>query len=145
MKKKLVRPCFDRVLVLQNPAVTEENGIIVPDHSQEKPSEGVIVALGPYVNTPRKQYLNGIAWKSENSQDSVTVEQLEACVALDVEFEQTFNLGDSVIFGKWSGVDVTIDGVTYKQLKQDEIISVIVEVEVPDPSEAPLAGAKDQK
>jgi len=92
-----LRPLHDRVLVrrVQQDEKTA-GGIILPDTAQEKPSEGVIVAAG-----------NG----SKNEDGKV--------VALDVK------VGDVVLFGKWSGNEVKVDGEDLIIMKESDILGVI--------------------
>ena len=91
------RPLHDRVLVER---VKEESktagGIIIPDTAKEKPSEGKVVAVGPGV-------------RDENG----------AFKALDVK------KGDRVLFGKWGGTEVTIDGKELLIMKESDIMGVI--------------------
>jgi len=91
------RPLHDRVLVRR--VDSEEKtagGIIIPDNAKEKPSEGEIVAVG-----------NGA--RNENGE----------LVALDVQ------PGDRVLFGKWSGTEVKIDGEELLIMKESDIMGVI--------------------
>ena len=92
------RPLHDRVLVRR---VEQEEktagGIIIPDTAQEKPMEGEIVAVG-----------------SGHKADDGTV------TALDVV------AGDFVLFGKWSGTEVKIDGEDLLIMKESDILGVIV-------------------
>lgn len=91
------RPLHDRVLVRRAEAETKTaGGIIIPGTAEEKPSEGEIVAVGSgYVN------------------DNGDVR------ALDVKE------GDKVIFSKWAGTEVTIDGEDLMVMKESDIIGVI--------------------
>lgn len=91
------RPLHDRVLVRRAEAETKTaGGIIIPGTAEEKPSEGEIVATGSgYVN------------------DNGDVR------ALDVKS------GDKVIFSKWAGTEVTIDGEDLMVMKESDIIGVI--------------------
>ncbi len=91
------RPLHDRVLVRRAEAETKTaGGIIIPGTAEEKPSEGEIVATGNgYVND------NG------------------DLRALDVKS------GDKVIFSKWAGTEVTIDGEELMVMKESDIIGVI--------------------
>ena len=90
-------PLHDRVLVKR---VEQEEktagGIIIPDTAQEKPSEGKIVAVG-----------------SGARRDDGTV------IALDVK------AGDNVLFGKWSGTEVTVDGDDLLIMKESDLLGVI--------------------
>ncbi len=93
------RPLHDRVLVERiDQSEKSAGGIIIPDTAQEKPMEGRVVAAG------------GGA-KSEDG--TVT--------PLDVK------VGDRVLFGKWSGTEVKIDGVDYLILKESDIMGIIEE------------------
>ncbi|MCB1651949.1 MAG: co-chaperone GroES [Alphaproteobacteria bacterium] len=91
------RPLHDRVLVRRAEAETKTaGGIIIPGTAEEKPSEGEIVAVG-------KGYVN----------DNGEVR------ALDVK------AGDRVIFSKWAGTEVKIDGEELMVMKESDIIGVI--------------------
>ena len=91
------RPLHDRVLLKR---VDQEEktagGIIIPDTAQEKPMEGEVVATGP-----------GARGEDGKIQ------------ALDVK------AGDRVLFGKWSGTEVKVDGEEYLILKESDIMGVI--------------------
>jgi chaperonin GroES len=91
------RPLHDRVLVKR---VAEETktagGIIIPDTAQEKPSEGKVVATGPGVRDENGKF-----------------------VALDVK------KGDRVLFGKWGGTEVTINGDELLIMKESDIMGVL--------------------
>ena len=91
------RPLHDRVLVRRAEAETKTaGGIIIPGTAEEKPSEGEIVATGNgYVN--------------DNGETR----------ALDVK------TGDTVIFSKWAGTEVTIDGEDLMVMKESDIIGII--------------------
>lgn len=91
------RPLHDRVLVRRAEAETKTSGgIIIPGTAEEKPSEGEIVSVGSgYVN------------------DNGEVR------ALDVK------KGDKVIFSKWAGTEVKIDGEDLMVMKESDIIGVI--------------------
>ena len=91
------RPLHDRVLVKR--VASEEKtagGIIIPDTAQEKPSEGKIVAVG-----------------------SGARNETGALVPLDVK------AGDMVLFGKWSGTEVTVDGDELLIMKESDLMGVI--------------------
>ncbi len=91
------RPLHDRVVVRRIEADTKTaGGIIIPDSAQEKPSEGEIVSVG------------------EGARDDSG-----ARVAMDV------NAGDRVLFGKWSGTEVKIDGEDLLIMKESDIMGVI--------------------
>ena len=92
-----LRPMHDRVVVRR---VKEEEktkgGIIIPDTAKEKPQEGEIVAVGA----------GAIGDDNER-------------VALDVK------VGDRVLFGKWSGTEVTVDGEELLIMKESDIMGVL--------------------
>ena len=91
------RPLHDRVLVRRVEADTKtKGGIIIPDSAQEKPSEGKVVAVG-----------NGL--KDDNGKTT----------ALDVK------KGDKILFGKWSGTEVTVDGEELIIMKESDILGII--------------------
>ncbi len=92
-----LRPLHDRVLLRRvDQEERTSGGIIIPDTAQEKPMEGEIVATGPGARD-----------------DSGKL------VALDVK------KGDRVLFGKWSGTEVKIDGEDYLIMKESDIMGVI--------------------
>ena len=91
------RPLHDRVVVKR---VEEEGktkgGIIIPDTAKEKPMEGEIIAVGPGAR-----------------------DEKGALVALDVK------AGDRILFGKWSGTEVKLDGVEYLIMKESDIMGIL--------------------
>jgi chaperonin GroES len=91
------RPLHDRVLVesLESEEKTA-GGIIIPDTAKEKPQEGKVVAVGPGA-------------KSEDGK----------ITPMDVK------VGDHVLFGKWSGTEVKVDGKEYSIMKESDIMGVI--------------------
>ncbi len=91
------RPLHDRVVVkrIQEEAKTA-GGIIIPDTAQEKPQEGEVVAVGP----------GALNDKGDR-------------VKLDVK------AGDRVLFGKWSGTEVKVDGQDLLIMKESDIMGVI--------------------
>ena len=90
------RPLHDRVLirVLDSEEKTS-GGIIIPDTAKEKPQEGEVTAVGPGA-------------KSEDGK----------IVSMDVK------VGDIVLFGKWSGTEVKIDGTEYSIMKESDIMGI---------------------
>jgi len=90
------RPLHDRVLirVLDSEEKTS-GGIIIPDTAKEKPQEGEVVAVGPGA-------------KSEDGK----------IVSMDVK------VGDIVLFGKWSGTEVKIDGTEYSIMKESDVMGI---------------------
>jgi len=94
----IFRPLLDRVVVRRITAEEKsKGGIIIPDTVKEKPMEGEILATGP---------------GARNEQGAV--------VALSV------NPGDRVLFGKWSGTEVKIDGEDLMIMKESDLLGVIV-------------------
>ncbi|MEQ8650845.1 MAG: co-chaperone GroES [Kiloniellales bacterium] len=95
------RPLHDRVVVRR---LEEEEktagGIIIPDTAKEKPMQGEILAVGP---------------GARNEKGEV--------VALDVQ------AGDRVLFGKWSGTEVKIDGQELLIMKESDIMGVLTDAE----------------
>ena len=91
------RPLGDRVLVKR---VEEEEktkgGIIIPDTAKEKPQEGEVVAVGP---------------GARNDKGDI--------VALDVK------AGDRILFGKWSGTEVKVDGQDLLIMKESDVLGVV--------------------
>jgi chaperonin GroES len=91
------RPLHDRVVVRRLDSEEKtKGGIIIPDTAKEKPSEGVIVAVGPGARD-----------------DSGKI------AALDVK------AGDRVLFGKWSGTEVKVDGEDLLIMKESDIMGII--------------------
>jgi chaperonin GroES len=91
------RPLHDRVVVRRIEAEEKTaGGIIIPDAAKEKPQEGEVVAVGPG-----------------------TRDESGKVVALDVK------AGDRVLFGKWSGTEVRIDGQDLLIMKESDIMGVI--------------------
>ena len=91
------RPLQDRVLVRRlDEDQKTAGGIIIPDTAQEKPTEGEVIAVG-----------------------SGARDETGALVPLDVK------KGDRILFGKWSGTEVTIDGEELVIMKESDIFGVI--------------------
>ena len=91
------RPLHDRVLVRRIEADSKTaGGIIIPDSAQEKPSEGEIVAVGS-------------GTKAEDGK----------VTPLDVQ------AGDRVLFGKWSGTEVKLDGEDLLIMKESDIMGIV--------------------
>jgi chaperonin GroES len=91
------RPLHDRVVVRR--VESEEKtagGIIIPDTAKEKPMEGEVIAVGP---------------GARNEQGEI--------VALDVK------VGDRILFGKWSGSEVRLDGEDLLIMKESDIMGII--------------------
>jgi chaperonin GroES len=91
------RPLHDRVVVRRlNAEEKTAGGIIIPDTAKEKPMEGEIVAAGPGARN-----------------------EAGALVALEVK------AGDRVLFGKWSGTEVKIDGEDLLIMKESDILGIV--------------------
>jgi chaperonin GroES len=91
------RPLHDRVVVKRIDAEEKSaGGIIIPDTAREKPSEGEIIAVGP-------------GGRDESGK----------LIPIDLK------TGDRVLFGKWSGTEVKIDGVDYLIMKESDIMGVL--------------------
>ena len=91
------RPLHDRVVVKRVEEDTKtKGGIIIPDTAQEKPMQGEIISVGPGA-------------RDENGKVQ----------PLDVK------KGDRVLFGKWSGTEVKIDGTEYLIMKESDIMGVL--------------------
>ena len=91
------RPLHDRVVVRRVDSDEKSSGgIIIPDTAQEKPSEGKVVAVGSGARA---------------DDGSITPMDVKA--------------GDSVLFGKWSGTEMTIDGEELLIMKESDIMGVI--------------------
>jgi len=92
-----VRPINDRVLVVR---IEEEEktsgGIIIPDTAKEKPQEGKIAAVGPG------------KWDESGKRIPLEVKK-----------------GDRVLFGKYAGNEITIDGVEHLMMREDDILGII--------------------
>ena len=97
MAKVNLKPLSDRVIV--KPMETEEKtkgGIIVPDTAKEKPIEGIIIAIGPGKVT------------EDGKQIKLEVKE-----------------GDKVLYGKYSGTEVTIEGEEYLIMRESDIFAII--------------------
>src|SRR5438046_7438536 len=95
------RPLHDRVVVRRIDAEEKTSGgIIIPDTAKEKPSQGEITAVGP-------------GGRDESGK----------LTPIDVK------VGDRVLFGKWSGTEVKLDGVEYLIMKESDLMGVVLEAE----------------
>ena len=91
------RPLHDRVVVRRIESEDRtKGGIIIPDTAKEKPQEGEVIAVG-----------NGKVLENGTK------------VPLDVK------AGDTILFGKYSGTDIKIDGQEYLILREDEVLAVV--------------------
>ena len=97
MAKTNFRPLHDRVLVKRIVAEAKtKGGIIIPDSAQEKPQEGQVVAVGP------------------GGRD-------EAGKLIPIDLKA----GDKVLFGKWSGTEIKLDGQELLIMKESDIMGVL--------------------
>ena len=91
------RPLHDRVVIRRIDEVGKtQGGIIIPDTAKEKPAEGEIVAVGPGAR-----------------------DEKGALVPLDVK------KGDRILFGKWSGTEVKLDGEELLIMKESDVMGII--------------------
>jgi chaperonin GroES len=93
------RPLHDRVLVRRiDEEALSAGGIIIPDTAQEKPSQGEVLSVGSGARNEKGEI-----------------------VPLDVK------AGDRILFGKWSGTEVTIDGEELLIMKESDVMAVVEE------------------
>jgi chaperonin GroES len=96
------RPLHDRVVIKRIEAEARTAaGIIIPDNAKEKPQQGEVVAVGP-------------GGRDETGK----------LIPIDLK------TGERVLFGKWSGTEVKIDGAEYLIMKESDIMGVLIEAEV---------------
>ncbi len=93
-----IRPLYDRVVVkrIENEGNTMQGGLYIPDSAKEKPQEGEVAAVG----------------KGKRLENGTMVE-------LDVQ------VGDRILFGKYSGSDIKLDGEEYMIMREDEILGIL--------------------
>lgn len=92
-----IKPLADRVVIKpSDPEEKKQGGIIIPDTAKEKPQEGEIVAVGP--------------GKVNDSGNKVEMEVKK---------------GDRVLYGKYAGTEVTIDGQEYLIMRESDILAVV--------------------
>jgi len=97
MAKTKFRPLHDRVVVRRiDPENKTKGGIIIPDTAKEKPSEGEVIAVG-------------LGGRDESGK----------LIPIDIK------AGDRVLFGKWSGTEVRLDGEELLIMKESDIMGVI--------------------
>ena len=97
MAKSKFRPLHDRVVVRRIDAQEKtKGGIIIPDTAQEKPQEGEVIAVGP---------------GKSNDEGKVFPLQVKA--------------GDRILFGKYSGTEIKIDGEEYLIMREEEVLGII--------------------
>jgi chaperonin GroES len=92
-----INPLADRVVVKAAPAEeVSKGGIILPDTAQEKPQIGTVIAVGP-----------------GKTSDTGTVIKL------------TVKKGEKILYGKYSGTDVTVDGEEYMIMRESDILAIM--------------------
>jgi chaperonin GroES len=92
-----IRPLYDRIVVKRiEEQETTRTGIVIPDSAKEKPQEGEVMAIG----------------RGKRLDDG-------KMVALDVR------VGDRILFGKYSGNDIKLDGIEYIIMREDDVLGVL--------------------
>src|SRR5664280_2722260 len=92
-----IRPLYDRVVVKRIEQQEQmQGGLYIPDTAKEKPQEGEVVAVG----------------KGKRLEDGKVI-------ALDVQ------VGDRILFGKYSGSDIKLDGEEYLIMREDEVLGIL--------------------
>ena len=92
-----IRPLYDRLVVKRiEEQETTRSGIIIPDSAQEKPQEAEVVAVG----------------RGKRLEDGTLA-------ALDVK------IGDRILFGKYSGNDIRVDGEEYMIMREDDVLGIL--------------------
>ena len=93
-----IRPLYDRIVVkrIEGEAEKTHGGLYIPDTAKEKPQEGEVVAVG----------------KGKRLDDGKVV-------ALDVQ------TGDRILFGKYSGTEIKLDGNEYLIMREDEVLGIL--------------------
>src|SRR5262245_18010688 len=93
-----IRPLYDRIVVkrLDESAEKTASGLFIPDSAKEKPQEGEVIAVG----------------KGKRADDGKLIE-------LDVK------VGDRILFGKYSGSEIKVDGEEYMIMREDEVLGIL--------------------
>jgi len=93
-----IRPLYDRIVVKRIEDDTEKTagGLFIPDSAKEKPQQGEVVAV----------------WQGKRNEDG-------KLIPLDVK------AGDRILFGKYSGSDIKLDGNEYLIMREDEVLGVL--------------------
>ncbi|MCU1233797.1 MAG: chaperonin Cpn10 [Candidatus Solibacter sp.] len=92
-----IRPLYDRIVVKRVETTEQmQGGLYIPDTAKEKPQEGEVVAVG----------------KGKRLEDGKVI-------ALDVQ------VGDKILFGKYSGSDIKLDGEEYMIMREDEVLGIL--------------------
>src|SRR5450755_1385348 len=95
-----IRPLYDRIVVKRIEDSTEKtaSGLFIPDSAKEKPQEGEVIAVG----------------QGKRADDG-------KLIALDVK------AGDRILFGKYSGSEIKLDGNEYMIMREDEVLGILVD------------------
>ena len=93
-----IRPLYDRIVVkrIEESAEKTASGLFIPDSAKEKPQEGEVIAVG----------------QGKRNEDG-------KLIPLDVK------AGDRILFGKYSGSDIKMDGTEYMIMREDEVLGVL--------------------
>ena len=92
-----IKPLHDRVIVRRiEESATTSGGIIIPDSAKEKPQEGEIIAVGEG------------KYKEDGTRQTLDVKE-----------------GDRILFGKYSGSEITLDGEEQLMMREDEVLGII--------------------
>lgn len=92
-----LRPLYDRILVQRlEEAATTKGGIIIPDSAKEKPAEGKVIAVGNGKNDDKGKK-----------------------IPMDIK------KGDRILFGKYSGTEVKVDGEDYLIMREDDVLGIV--------------------
>ena len=91
-----IKPLADRVIVKPAEKETMKGGIIIPDTAKEKPQQGTIVAVGP----------GSVSDSGERVKPEV-------------------KKGDTVLYGKYSGTEVNVDGIDYLILRESDVLAIL--------------------
>lgn len=95
------RPLHDRVVIRRAEGdIKSKGGIIIPDTAKEKPQQGEVIAVGP-------------GMRDENG----------VLIPLDVK------TGDTILFGKWSGTEIKIDGEELLIMKEADIMGIVEKID----------------
>ena len=106
LEKSKVTPMYDRVLILPHEGHHESNSsLIIPESAKKKPTIGTIVQVGPS--------------KEKHILDMVTSE------AKFVKIEPPFKNGDKVLFTKYAGFDIKVDGISHLIVWYQDIIAIV--------------------
>ena len=93
----MIRPLYDRIIVKRADAETQtSSGIIIPDTAKEKPMKGEVIATG----------------KGKRTKDGSLI-------------PMALKAGDQILFGKYSGTEITLEGEEYLMMKEDDVLGII--------------------